>query len=60
MTVRNTKFLSQAFCQVVSAVGLFTGHISGGEWVAVSTLVLAVYSAGNVAAQKVGATGAQQ
>lgn len=51
--VKNTKFYQSAFCQVVSAIGLFMGVITGGEWVAVSTLVLAVYSAGNVAAQKV-------
>lgn len=51
--MKNTKFYQSAFCQVISAVALFTGHLSSEGWVTVSTLILAVYAAGNVAAQKV-------
>ena len=49
----STKFVQSSFCQLVSAIALFTGNLTGGEWVAVSTLVLAVYGAANVAAAHV-------
>jgi len=42
------KFLQSAFAQVMSSVALFTGHIGGGEFVAVTTLVLATFSAASV------------
>lgn len=42
------KFLTTAFVQVSSCVALFTGHLDGGAYVAVSTLTLATFSAASV------------
>lgn len=46
------KFLVTAFVQVSSCVALFTGHLDGGAYVAVSTLSLATFTAGSVTENK--------
>lgn len=46
------KFLQVSFAQIVSAVGLFTGHLDAGAYVAVTTLVLATFTAGSVTENK--------
>ena len=53
MTFQNTKFWHATFVQVTGAVALFLRVIDGGTYVALSTLALGVYVAGNVAADKV-------
>lgn len=35
--------------QLLASVALFTGHLTGAEWIAASTIALAVYTAGDVA-----------
>lgn len=49
----NTKFWHAAFVQVTGTVALFMRIIDGGTYVALSTLALGVYVAGNIAADKV-------
>lgn len=51
------KYQHAAFVQLVGAVALFTGHVDGGTFVALSTLCLAIYSAANVADKKMGGSG---
>jgi hypothetical protein len=53
VTLKNTKFWHAAFIQVTGAVALFMRIIDGGTYVALSTLCLGVYVAGNIAADKV-------
>lgn len=43
------KFLAASLVQAVSSVALFTGHLSGGEWIAAASLALGIYGAANVA-----------
>jgi hypothetical protein len=50
--LRNTKFWQAAFVQVTGAVALFMRIIDGGTYVALSSLALTIYVAGNVAADK--------
>jgi hypothetical protein len=49
---RNTKFWHAAFVQATGTVALFMRVIDGGTYVALSTLALSVYVAGNIAADK--------
>lgn len=51
--LRNTKFWQSAFIQVTGAVALFMRIIDGGTYVALSSLALTIYVAGNVAADRV-------
>jgi hypothetical protein len=53
MNIGERKFLQAAFVQVSGCVALFTGHVDGGTYVALSTLALGIYAAANVAAKKV-------
>lgn len=46
------KFLQSAFAQLVSTVGLFSGHLDQGGWVTVTTLILSVYTAASVVENK--------
>jgi len=46
--LRSRKFMLACFFAVVSSAGLFFDKLGGGEFVAVVTLVLGIYSAGNV------------
>lgn len=50
----STKFAAAGYIIVASSIMVFMKLIDGGTWVAVATLALGVYAAGNVAAQKVG------
>lgn len=52
MTIRNSKFWHAAFVQATGTVALFMRIIDGGTYVALSTLALGVYVAGNVAADR--------
>ena len=45
---RSRKFGLAAFASGCSAVALFMGIISGGEWVAAQTIILGLYGAANV------------
>ena len=49
---RSTKFMQSAFIQVTGAAALFMGKIDGGTYVALSSLALTIYVAGNVAQKK--------
>jgi hypothetical protein len=49
---KSTKFQQSAFIQVTGAIALFAGKIDGGTYVALSTLALSIYVAGNVAQRK--------
>ncbi len=48
------KFLLAVFAQLVGTIGLFVDKLGGGEYVALTTVVLGLYGAANVAAVKVG------
>lgn len=49
MNITSTKFWLAVFCLVVSAIGLFTGKLDGGTWVAAISLILGLYGAADVA-----------
>jgi hypothetical protein len=53
MNLGSTKFIHAIGVQVVATVALFTGHITGAEWIAASTIALAIYTAGDVAQKKI-------
>jgi hypothetical protein len=52
MNWKSTKFIHSMGVQIVATVALFTAHLTGGEWIAASTLALGIYSIANVAAGK--------
>ena len=45
---RNRKFKLACGCFIVSSVALFTGNMSGGEYVAAITLILGLYNYANI------------
>ncbi len=47
------KFTLACLAMATSIVGLFTGHLDGGTWVAAQSLILGLYAAANVAQRKV-------
>jgi hypothetical protein len=49
MNWRSTKFVHAIGVQAVATVALFTGHITGSEWIAASTIALGIYAAADVA-----------
>ena len=53
MNWKSSKFVHALGVQIVSAIALFTGHLSGEGWIAASTLALGIHAAGNIMAQKV-------
>jgi hypothetical protein len=52
MNWRSTKFQHAMFVQLVATVGLFTGHLTGAEWIAASTIALGIYAAADVAQKR--------
>lgn len=42
------KFLQATFAQVTATVALFSGHLDQGGYVTVTTLILGIYTTGNV------------
>ena len=53
MTYRSRKFMLACFAMIISAIGLFSGQLDGGTWVAACSLVLGLYGAANVAETQV-------
>ena len=53
MNWRSTKFVQSAFVQVTGAVGLFTGKVDAGTYVALSTLALSIYAVADVVQKRV-------
>lgn len=51
------KFILAAFASLSAAVLCYTGHMSGGEWVAGQSLILGLYKAANVIDKKLGGAG---
>jgi len=51
--MRQRKFTLACMAMLASIVGLFTGHLDGGTWVAALSLILGLYAAANVAQRKV-------
>lgn len=49
MKYLSRKFIAASFVQLVSTVALFSGHLSGAEWIAAASLALGIYGAANVA-----------
>lgn len=47
------KFWQAAFVQATGALALFNRIIDGGTYVALSTIALGIYAAGNVAAKQI-------
>lgn len=43
------KLALAAFVLIVSAIGLFTGYLDAGSWVAASSISLSIYGASNIA-----------
>jgi len=48
----NRKFCGLLILQFSAIAGLFTNHLSGGEFVTLATLLLSIYSAANVSEKK--------
>jgi hypothetical protein len=48
------KFLLAVLAEITCNVGLFMGLLGGGEWIGGQGVILGLYGAANVAAQKVG------
>lgn len=57
MTLNDRKFIQSFFVQLSGCVALFSGHIDGGTYVALSTLALSIYAAANVIDKKMGGRG---
>lgn len=45
---RSRKFRLAVGCLLISAIALFTGFVTGAEWVTVVSLVIGLYGASNV------------
>lgn len=43
-TWRSTEFWQASFAQVSGLLLVWTGHLSGGEYVALSTIALGIYA----------------
>lgn len=57
MLAGNRKFILACFASV-SSVGLcYIGKLTGGEWVAVQSLILGLFGAANVVDKKLGGAG---
>jgi hypothetical protein len=54
-TYSSRKFLLACFAMGISSIGLFTGDLDGGTWVAALSLVLGLYAAANVMEKRNGA-----
>lgn len=52
MKIKGTKFIQAAFVQITGAIALFTGHLDGSVYLALSTLALGIYAAGEVTDKK--------
>lgn len=46
------KLTAAAVVFLVATIAMFTGFLTGGEWVTIATLTLTVYSASTVAENK--------
>lgn len=53
MTPGGRKFLLACVAMLASVIGLFSGALDGGMWVAAITVILGLYGAANVAQRKV-------
>ena len=51
--INSRKFTITIMVLLLSYIALMYNKINGGSWVAVSTLVLAAYSAANIAARHI-------
>jgi hypothetical protein len=49
---KSTKFAHAIGVQAIATVALFTGHISGAEWITASTIALGIYTVGEVAQKR--------
>lgn len=52
MKYRSRKFLLAAFFTGTGMIALFTGHLTGGEWISLAGLIVGLYGASDVADQK--------
>lgn len=52
MKYRSRKFILAGFFTLTGTVALFLGGLSGGEWIALATVVLGLYGAADVTDQK--------
>jgi len=43
------KFIAATVAQITATVGLFTGHLSGAEWITATGLILGIHNLSNVA-----------
>lgn len=57
--LQNTKFLQAAFIQITGCVALFGELISGGEYIALSSLSLTIYSMADVTEKRRSANNAE-
>ncbi len=46
------KFIFAVIIGLIATVALFTGFITGGEWITINTLILGLYSGANVISEK--------
>ncbi len=55
LTSYTSRKYSLAFIATsISAIGLFTGHLTGSEWVTAQSIILGLYGASNVAQKATG------
>lgn len=47
--IGNRTFWTAVFAQVASTIALFTGHLTGDQWVFVTPTLLAIYGGKSVA-----------
>jgi hypothetical protein len=50
---RSRKFGITTTTLLISSVALFSNQLTGGEWVAVVTIILGLYSAANITEKKI-------
>ena len=53
MNWASTKFVHAIGVQLIASVAMFTGHLSGAEWIAASTIALGIYSIADVAQKRI-------
>lgn len=56
MRLRGTKFFQAMFVQVTGAIALFTHHIDGAVYLALSTLALTIHATADVTDKKLNQT----
>lgn len=46
------KFILTVIIGLIATVALFTGFLTGGEWITINTLILGIYGGANVLSER--------